>query len=169
VILDHEEGAGNQAARADAWFHVVDDHYRFRATLYAGLSFCNTNLGGWNRWRGRPRWMAAYQKTEPRDPHELWQHTDNARFPGIPGGVDGNLFHGTDSQFAAVFARGAAGGPARPAPPQPDIADLAATTLIQNKDGRLEEFVFSKGQIFHRWQEKPNGNWGDGWASLGSP
>src|SRR5438270_7765831 len=35
VILDHEEGAGNQVPRAEAWFSVVDAHYGMPSTLYA--------------------------------------------------------------------------------------------------------------------------------------
>jgi GH25 family lysozyme M1 (1,4-beta-N-acetylmuramidase) len=107
VVLDHEEGSGNQRPRAQAWFAVVDARYGFRATLYAGRYFCNTNLGGWASWAGRPRWLAAYQSVEPPDPHELWQNTDKARFPGLAGAVDGNLFHGTDQEFLGKMRPGA--------------------------------------------------------------
>jgi len=164
VILDHEDGSGNQVPRAEAWFGVVDKHYGFPATLYSGLSFGRTNLGGWDRWRKRPRWMAAYQTVEPKDAHELWQNTDKASFPGLVGNVDGNLFHGSERDFLRVMKPGA-----QPiSPPGPSIADLAAKTVVQNKDGHLEEFVVSGGQIWHHWQNKPNGPWGN-WASLGSP
>lgn len=114
AICDLEEGSGNQTGRAEAWFRVVDAAYGFPATLYAGLSFGKTNLGGWQRWSGRPRWVAAYQSREPTDPHELWQHTDSARFPGLAGGVDGNIFHGTDAQFLATMRPGALAAAAQP-------------------------------------------------------
>jgi len=163
VILDHEEGAGDQTPRAESWFAIVDAQYGFPSTLYSGQSYCNTNLGGWDRWRGRPRWLAAYQAIEPRDAHELWQNTDSAHFPGLPSAVDGNIFHGTEREFLRKM---------RPTAPQvatgPDIADLASKTVIQNKDGRLEEFVVSKDTIWHQWQDKPNGTWSE-WASLGTP
>ena len=117
LVLDHEEGAGNQIARADAWFAVVDQAIGFKATLYAGYFYCRDHLGGWGRWANRPRWLAAYSTVEPGDPHELWQNTDAARFPGLSGTVDGNIFHGDERRFAAVFTAGR--GTVAPAPPKP--------------------------------------------------
>jgi GH25 family lysozyme M1 (1,4-beta-N-acetylmuramidase) len=163
VILDHEEGAGNQTGRADAWFRQVDTHYGFKATLYAGLAYCRTNLGGWDRWAARPRWLAAYQTAEPRDPHDLWQHTDNARFPGLAGGVDGNLFHGTDREFLRKMRPGA------PPPAAAAYVPLEGDTVAANHDGRLEAFNVQASTVEHRWQQQPNGAWAPGWHSLGAP
>jgi GH25 family lysozyme M1 (1,4-beta-N-acetylmuramidase) len=167
VILDHEEGAGNQISRAEAWFAVVDPWCGFRATLYAGLSFCRDHLGGFDRWK-RPRWLAAYQSAEPRDVHELWQHTDNARFPGLAGGVDGNLFHGTPQRFCAVFAQG--GTSTAPTPPRPPEALTSAqsSVCVLKRDGGRELFVeLDSGQVWHTW-DGPGGQWSD-WRSLGTP
>jgi len=124
LICDHEEGAGNQIPRAQAWFAVVDPVLGFPATLYAGLSFCRDHLGGWGRWAGRPRWLAAYQGSEPGDPHELWQNTDKARFPGLAGAVDGNIFHGTGADMARTMRRGHAAPPKPPAAP-PELTSHA--------------------------------------------
>jgi GH25 family lysozyme M1 (1,4-beta-N-acetylmuramidase) len=166
LVCDIEEGGGNQVPRAEAWFSVVDGHHGFPATLYSGLSFCRDHLGGWARWATRPRWLAAYQTSEPGDPHDLWQHSSTAAFPGIPGRVDSSIFHGTDVEFLRMVRRGARVD--TPPPPGPDVADLAAKTVTQNKDGRLEEVVFSRGEVWHHWQKAPNGAWSD-WASLGKP
>jgi GH25 family lysozyme M1 (1,4-beta-N-acetylmuramidase) len=119
LILDLEEGGGNQTPRADAWFRVVDPVQGFPATLYASLYFCRDKLGGWGRWAGRPRWIAAYSSREPTDPHELWQNTDAAHFPGLAGGVDGNIFHGSGTDMARTMRRGSkvAKPPAPPPPP----------------------------------------------------
>src|SRR5437660_5835268 len=141
LICDLEEGVGDQTPRAQAWFAVVDEAQGFPAMLYSGLSFCRDHLGGWGRWASRPRWLAAYQATKPSDPHDLWQHTDSAQFPGLAGGVDGNLFPGTDQEFLRMARLGARPAPAPAA--GPDVVDLAAKTVIQNRDGRLEEVVFS--------------------------
>ena len=166
AILDHEEGAGNQINRANAWFAIVDAWAGFPATLYAGLSFCRDHLGGWERWAGRPRWLAAYQAAEPRDAHELWQNTDRARFPGLNGPVDGNIFHGSDLELLKTMRPGAAPAPAS----SPTAAVLGSRVLAQNRDGRLEEFVeAADGTISHRWQSRPDGPWNAGWEGLGRP
>jgi len=165
VILDHEEGLGNQTPRAEAWFAVVDKHYGFPASLYAGAYFGNANLGGWARWK-RPRWIAAYQAGEPSYPHEWWQYTDAARFPGLAGGVDGSLFHGTDIEFLHKVRPGAAAPPADGG--VSNMAILGTSTAVLNKDGRAEEFVVVGSGVSHRWQTKPGGSWSD-WSSFGAP
>jgi len=166
LVLDLEEGGGNQVPRAEAWFAVVDKAQGFPATLYSGQYFGRACLGGWARWATRPRWMAAYQGSEPGDPHELWQYSSSASFPGLSGKIDASVFHGTDQQFKAKFRGG------RVAPPQPsgsNIASLGATQVAQNADGRLEEFVVkADGSIAHRYQSKPGGPWSD-WKGFGKP
>lgn len=115
VCLDLEEGAGSQVARAEEWFGVVDGHYGKPSTLYSGEWFGRTNIGGWARWSGRPRWIAAYQGSPPPDPHELWQDTDAGYFPGI-GTCDGSIFNGNAAAFAKLFARHTAAPAPKPAP-----------------------------------------------------
>ena len=160
-ILDLEEGSGDQTGRADAWLRLVDAWCGFPATLYSGESFFQTRLGGAARWHARPRWMAAYRSTEPSAPHELWQHTDQARFVGISGVVDGNVFHGTDQQLRWVFC-------ARPATP-PLPVDAVAMDVAAMPDGRQEVFAeLASGEVMHRWNA-PEGGWVPGWHSLGTP
>jgi GH25 family lysozyme M1 (1,4-beta-N-acetylmuramidase) len=125
LICDLEEGGGNQTPRAQAWFAVADPFQGFPATLYSGLSFCRDHLGGWGHWAGRPRWLAAYQGSEPGDPHELWQNTDRGRFPGLAGGVDGNIFHGSGADMARIMRRGGKVGP----PPEPPASSDHATGM----------------------------------------
>jgi GH25 family lysozyme M1 (1,4-beta-N-acetylmuramidase) len=162
LILDCEEGSGNQIPRADAWFAVVDPAQGFPATLYAGESFGNSNLGGWNRWSSRPRWIAAYRATEPTEPHDLWQNTDAAYFPGLSGAVDGNLFHGTGREFAARMR------PGTPTPPSGD--EIMAITAAVAKNGNLHVFVergdgdgaWGKGSIWFTWQAANSTAWAGG-------
>ena len=161
-ILDLEEGAGSQVGRAEAWFRIVDPWCQFPATLYSGESCFRDQLGGAARWRDRPRWMAAYRSSEPTYPHELWQHTDAARFPGLDGGVDGNVFHGTHERFLAVMRPGSVG------PPKPPPGATLSMTSVLKRDDCPEVFVeLTSGQIWHSWM-KPGGHWAD-WASLGTP
>ena len=58
---------------------------------------------------------ASSSTGEPTEPHELWQNTDHAHYPGLPGPVDGSLFHGTTRDFVRTFC-GAAPTP-HPIPP----------------------------------------------------
>lgn len=164
VILDHEEGGGIQTGRAQAWFAVVDAHYGFPASLYAGMYFGRTNLGGWAHWAGRPRWIAAYGQAEPTDPHEWWQYSSTGRFAGLAGGVDSNLFHGTDQEFLHM-ARPGAQAPATPTPTPtpPKEADIVAIACGENNAGAFHVFVEAKdGSIWYTWQRKGESAWEGG-------
>lgn len=175
VILDHEEGGGDQTGRAQAWFAVVDPHYGKPSTLYSGEYFGKDQLGGWDHWR-RPRWMAAYQGQEPSLPHELWQNTDKGVFPGI-GTCDGNIYHGTGQQFAQTFCH--VTGPLPPHPPLPKpIKEGTVIHPVVKSDDRIELFYEADdGEVLHTWQPQPNGGWkgaeagkrNAAWQSLGYP
>jgi GH25 family lysozyme M1 (1,4-beta-N-acetylmuramidase) len=110
AVLDLEEGSGDQAPRAAGWFNVVDRWADMRATLYSGLSYLNTNLGGAAHWKGRPIWVAAYSRVEPRSPHILWQYSDHGSYPGLPDPVDSSLHHGSAKEFIYGIRHAAGGG-----------------------------------------------------------
>ena len=91
--------------------------------------------------------MAAYRSSEPTYPHELWQHTDAARFPGLDGGVDGNVFHGTHERFLAVMRPGSV-GPPKPKPPPGAVQSMAS---VLKRDDAPEVFVeLTSSQILTR-------------------
>lgn len=174
-VLDHEKGAGNQTRHAEAWFRVVDPWAGFQASLYSGRVFLRDQLGGTAHWGARPLWIADYvdytsaRRNEPEG-CDWWQYTDRARFPGMPGGVDGSVFRGSAHQFLTRVRPGATSP--IPTPPEGTVA-LAVATM---KDGRFEVFVEDKGgQIWHAWQSK-EGGWAGAkpgqnaaWYSLGTP
>ena len=173
-ICDHEEGAGNQTPRTEAWFKVVDPWAGFQASLYAGRSFLQHQLGGVAHWGRRPLWIADYVDYTSNPANEpagatWWQYTDRERFPGIAGGCDGSIYHGTAQQF---LARVRPGTSPIPTPPEGTVA-LAVATM---KDGRFEVFVEkSDGSVWHAWQAK-EGGWAGAkpgqnaaWYSLGTP
>lgn len=173
-ILDLEEGSGNQSGRAQAWFKVVDPWCGFQATLYSSESMFVSQLGGTPSWGKRPIWIAAYRNSyspsaagEPKAPHTFWQYSDRASFPGLSGGVDGNIFHGTAEQFLkAVRPGGSAPAPA-PTPPAP--TKVQTNCSVVGKDGRIHVFVeLDGGQVKHVVQKSLNGNFGS-WESLGTP
>lgn len=100
AICDCESGSGSQVNRVKEWFSVVDKWANMGSTLYSGLSFLNTNLGGTDTWKGHPIWVAAYGQSEPQVPHNLWQYTDHAHYGAItPSYCDSNIHHGTDDDF----------------------------------------------------------------------
>jgi GH25 family lysozyme M1 (1,4-beta-N-acetylmuramidase) len=171
VVLDCEEGFGDQVARAQAWFAVVDARYGAPSALYSGEAFGDDNLGGWAHWAGRPRWIAAYRRVEPNAPHDLWQFADAVPFPGI-GICDGNLFHGTAQQFTETFC-----GTAPPPLPKPIKEGTVISSAVKS-DGRIELFYEAEdGEVLHTWQSAPNSGWAGaekgkryaGWQSMGKP
>jgi len=167
VILDHEEGPGYQAPRAEAWFRVVDDHYGFPATLYAGMYYGRDNLGGWARWAGRPRWVAAYGQSEPTDPHEFWQYSSSGHFAGLSGGVDSSLYHGTDVEFLHMARPGAKPPATTPTPKPPTEDEIVSVTCGQNKAGSFHVFVEAKdGSLWYTWQKPGETSWEGGKAGV---
>lgn len=173
LILDHEEGSGDQTGRAEVWFNIVDAHYKKISTLYSGEYFGRDNLGGWARWK-RPRWMAAYQGSQPTDPHELWQNTDRGIFPGI-GSCDGSIFNSNAQDFVRVFCQTTP----IPHPPLPKpIKEGEVIHAAVKSDDRIELFYEADdGEVLHTWQPQPNGGWAGaqtgkrnaGWQSMGYP
>lgn len=169
AICDLEEGAGNQTARANAWFAVVDPWAKLLAALYSGESFLDNQLGGPARWGKRPLWIAAYPNSytpvpalEPRGA-DWWQYSDRERFPGLPNPVDGSIYHGTAQQFLTMVRGGA------PPPPIKLPAETESFDVATLPDGRQEVFVELKsGEVTHRWNA-PDGGWVPDWHSLGTP
>jgi GH25 family lysozyme M1 (1,4-beta-N-acetylmuramidase) len=162
-ILDLEDGDGNQIDRANQWFAVVDAWAEFLASLYSGEYFLDTNLGGHGEWGKRPLWIANYSK-EPSG-YDWWQQNDTSTFPGISPPTDKNMYRGS----AADFAKLVCGASTQPSKTTQDPRG-GDPLVVVNKDGRLEAFQEqSHGEVFHRWQEKPNKGWVAGWHSLGRP
>jgi lysozyme len=155
-ICDCEEGSGNQTGRVKTWMGVVDPWCGFDSSLYAGESFFQTNLGGSGSWGAHPIWMAAYRSSEPTAKHDWWQNTDHASFPGLAGGVDGNIFHGSPEQFLARVRPGGAAAPG----PAPSAGQGTRLSAVVGADGRLEVFdLKSSGEVVHAYQVAPNAGW----------
>jgi len=167
-ILDHEEGGGNQVPRAEAFLRVTDAWAGFPTTLYAGQSFLDTNLGGTARWGRRPLWIARYLNSYTPNPagepagNTFWQYSDRQSFPGLSGGNDGSIYHGTAEQFLARVRAGTA--PPKPPPPAPE-----REFVVAESGDRTEMFaLLPSGEVQHKWQNRDGGSW-SGWYSLGRP
>ncbi|MDA8440544.1 MAG: GH25 family lysozyme [Propionibacterium sp.] len=87
VILDLEEGSGDQRARRQLWLDTMQAPIEW---TYSGLYFARSHLPGVSI-----EWIAAYQSSEPTDAHTLWQFTNAHTFPGIARPCDASVFHGT--------------------------------------------------------------------------
>lgn len=98
VVIDDEEGAGDQSGRVDEALAEFDAQLKTPNPAgedwwYSGLDFALTH--DLAAARGR-RIIAAYQASEPAAiAHDLWQFTDRASLPGIAGPVDCSVFHGS--------------------------------------------------------------------------
>lgn len=95
VALDLEVGSGNQAAWALAWLGVVEAAVGFPPLLYSYQSYIQQALGD-ARLARYPLWLANYGPACPPSlgiwqEIALWQHTERATVPGIPGLVDESL------------------------------------------------------------------------------
>lgn len=125
VVVDDEEGSGDQSGRANAFLARCDTVLRTdrpgqQDWWYSGLNFALThNLPA---ARGH-RWVAAYQAGEPASvAHDLWQFTDAANVTGIRGPVDCSVFHGPVGDFLALIG----GGTAMLDPNDPIVQQLQA-------------------------------------------
>jgi Glycosyl hydrolases family 25 len=83
-MLDLEEGSGNQEARANQWFGVIDAEYHLtslplsqRSWLYSDQSFAISSGLAPIFNSARRTWVAAYQASAAGLlPHTLWQSTN---------------------------------------------------------------------------------------------
>ena len=173
VVVDSEEGAGSQTSRVNAWCSIVDKQYGFPATVYASSSWFADRLGGIKNWMNRPRWVAGYPSSYSPNPAAqpagctFWQYSDRERFPGLAGGVDGNVYRGSAVELLADVRPG---GKPTPAPSPPLSAKQQSQTTVVKHNGVLEVFVETDtGEVFHRWQSNENGNFTTPWQSMGTP
>jgi hypothetical protein len=93
MIVDIEEGTGDQTGRRAAWLSALQDPVEW---TYSGAAFARAHLGG------QVDWIAAYGQAEPADPHTLWQFTDKQNFAGIATPCDGSVYSGTIDQLIAL-------------------------------------------------------------------
>jgi len=114
-ILDLEEGAGNQSARANQWFSIIDGAYGLeslplgqRSWLYSGQNFANTAGLAPIFNSARRTWVAAYQSSETGLlPHTVWQSTNGqvganrTSWSGC-GFCDTSIYPGTLASLSAL-------------------------------------------------------------------
>lgn len=120
VVVDLEEGDGDQTSRAHAWMAVVDQRLNTRSWLYTGESFARTHLGALVGFADRNVWVANYRSRPPGLPCTLWQHTDAEPHAGIRNPCDCSIYQGTADQLAALVGVPPIPSPV-PVPPPPPV------------------------------------------------
>lgn len=133
-ILDLEEGAASQWARADQWCNMVDGALglsarplQYRSWVYSGEDYAKEHGLAAIFASARHTWVAAYGSTEPVLGHSLWQCSDGKEgshitsWPGA-GRCDTSVYHGTLAQIAALITP-----PAPPGAPVASVTDYVTT------------------------------------------
>lgn len=103
VIVDDEEGSGDQSWRANAFLAEVDARLhaaRSQDWWYSGVNFALAH--NMSSVIGHA-WVAAYGVPEPAMAHDLWQFTNAMNFAGISGPCDASIYHGALSEFLTLI------------------------------------------------------------------
>lgn len=149
-ILDLEEGSGNQSARANQWFGIIDAEYHLtalplgqRSWLYSDQSFAVSAGLSPIFNSARRTWVAAYQASAAGLlPHTLWQSTNGevganrTDWSGC-GFCDTSIYGGTLASLSALGWH----PPAKQSPSLPEEEDMQ----IQN-DREFGAVAFGNGQ-----------------------
>jgi GH25 family lysozyme M1 (1,4-beta-N-acetylmuramidase) len=183
AIVDHEEGDGDQLARANAFLDYTDAHLTYPGHHgtwhYSGAAFYHAHNLMPVANSNRHTWVAAYGQGEPNDvPHTLWQYTSAENWPGV-GACDSSIFHGSVADLAARVwtpppARIPAPAPVqRPAPvPVPQEAGMARLIQVTG-----DPAIYSTDGVSRSWVQNPQaelelrsiGLYGDGAVHQVSP
>jgi lysozyme len=92
LVLDVEEGSGDLSRWSLDFLRAVEQATGMRPWFYSNPDFIQHHISDAALAR-HPLWLARYRQTPPEAPRpwsvwRLWQHTDNARVPGVTGPVD---------------------------------------------------------------------------------
>jgi hypothetical protein len=97
LVLDIEDNTmgGDLSGWALTFLATVEAHAGLTPWLYSYAPYIHAHLQGSGLAR-YPLWLAAYQSTPPPAPAPwtrwtLWQHTDRAAVPGVPGVCDESI------------------------------------------------------------------------------
>jgi len=133
LILDLEEGIGDQTGRRQAWYNALPG---LPLWTYSGLSFSRTNLPG-----VFVEWIAAYGQSEPSTGHTLWQFTDAHAFAGINRPCDASVLSGDMTVNHLIGIGGSLADVPTITPPTPltedDMFSDTDRALLQNVENLL--------------------------------
>lgn len=149
-VLDVEQTDKRSAdiirAGVRTWLLLIERHYGVKPILYTNHDFYVKFFEG--HFDKYPLWLAHYEVKHPRLGRErwaFWQHSDEVLMPGIRGYVDGNVFDGTEAEFARLAI------PVRPAPVvQPAPPARPAKVAGRKKSRRKPTAVKGRHHRHHR-------------------
>jgi GH25 family lysozyme M1 (1,4-beta-N-acetylmuramidase) len=110
IVLDLESSGGLSPSRLVAWTHAFLDRVQSRTgrtpILYTYVSFWSNAMGSNRGFGAYPLWLARYGALPAPlagwDRWTFWQHTSQARVPGIAGSVDHDLMCCSTGTLAAL-------------------------------------------------------------------
>jgi lysozyme len=86
----------------DAWLKTVELATGKKPILYASRKFYTSYLE--KRYPKHHLWVANYNtlRNPLKGKWKFWQHTEEAKIPGISGRVDHNVFNGSENDLLAI-------------------------------------------------------------------
>lgn len=114
-ILDFETANGETRDicinRGADWMNAAEAAYNRLPMFYSYLSFIRDTIGGPTFFGKFPLWLAVYSDKVPICPrpwakYAMWQYSESAVCPGVPGHCDTNRFYGTNDQFLSFVETG---------------------------------------------------------------
>jgi GH25 family lysozyme M1 (1,4-beta-N-acetylmuramidase) len=143
--------------RVRTWLEVVEKGTGLRPIIYTGSYFWEDSVG--TNLSSYPIWIAAYGPACPSLPADGWSNWTMWQYSDGGGSLDHDVFNGSLAQLKALSGA---------TPPAATSSAELASSVVPNRDGRLE--AFGRGTddaLWHIWQETPGGAWEGGWSSLG--
>lgn len=87
------------------WIKIIEAHYGVKPILYSGEAFYRDELQPDSYFKDYPRlWIANYNRvSEPGVSWDFWQYSDRFPVTGVKSLVDGNVFHGSQTDFNSLL------------------------------------------------------------------
>lgn len=86
------------------WCRIVEEHYGMKPIIYTSPGYYDKYLA--DDFEDFTLWIAHYEQDKPRMHHrrwQFWQHTDKATINGISGGVDLNVWNGSEAKLRRLL------------------------------------------------------------------
>lgn len=148
LILDLEEGSGDQSGIVRAWMSTVQAGEPRPGWLYTGVAWWRAHNLAADGLPANRTWIAAYQSGEPSAPaHGLWQFTDSATVPGVSGPCDLSRFDGTLPDLLAAVGAPAPAERPTPSPAPPPVEDDMNTSSDTTGRAGLSWSAGSKSRV----------------------
>lgn len=110
VDIEHSNGKSKKQITEGlkSFMEIIEKHYGATPILYTNISFYYSYLAG--DFDQNTLWISGYHGEERfrekfRSGWHFWQYSENGRIDGIKGGVDCNVFKGTEQDLKKLCLR----------------------------------------------------------------